>query len=183
MGKENAITVDSERENKELETKQNEQKQESELVNKKPETTILLLRNTNPQSKRHNYSLSGDGDMEDSLGDTLHVEGQLSYADMVYLRKVTKEMREIDVAIQRAQENGDPEKAEKMAELWEQKRTSLIIYLKKNKIRVCPMKSKNKEKVWDKAEEQEARNKKHKANVHLKNRDHGFGRERMKNWE
>lgn len=183
MSQENAITVDTEQEKKAKQEQKIEQKQETELVNKKPEMAIVMLRDPNSKNKSQAYSLSGDGNMDDSIGDTLHIEGELSRADIVYLQKVSKEMREIDVAIQRAQENGMPEQAEAMANLWEQKRTNLIIYLKKNKIRICPMKQKDKEKIWDKAEEKEARIKKQKANVYLKNHDHGYGRERMKNWE
>lgn len=182
MSQENAITVDTEHKKKMEQEQKIEQNRETELVNKKPELTIPL-RSPNSKNKSQAYSLSGDGNMDDSIGDTLHIEGQLNRADIVYLRTVSKEMRELDVEIQRAQENGWPEKAEAMANLWEQKRTSLIIYLKKNKIRICPMKQKDKEKIWDKAEEKEAQIKKHKTNVYLKNRDHGYGRERMKNWE
>ena len=129
------------------------------------------------------YSFIGDGNGDDSIGDTLHVEGLLSLKEQNYLRMVSAELRKIDVSIQRAEENGNPELAYFMAKQWETKRNDLIIYLKKKNIRICPMKQKNKEKIWNKAEEQEARQIKKKTNVYLKNRDHGYGRERIKNYE
>ena len=131
----------------------------------------------------NSYSFTGDGNGDDSIGDTLHIEGPLSLKDQNYLRTVSAELQKIDVSIQRAEENGNPELAYFMAKQWESKRNDLIIYLKKNNIRICPMKQKNKEKIWNKAEEQEARQEKKKTNVYLKNRDHGYGRERIKNYE
>ena len=182
--KENYITVNSEKETKhddislDNERTENEQKQRSDII------SFQIVSAENKDVIR-NYSFSGDGNMEDSIGDTLHVQGPLSYADMLYLKTVTKEMREIDVEIQRAQENGNPELAASMAKRWEMERSNLVTYLKKNNVRICPMKQKNIDKIWDKAEEKEARQTKQKANVHKKTqtKSRGCCRERMRNWD
>ena len=132
----------------------------------------LLLKNGKQKGMQSDFNLCGDGDMDDSLADTMEIEGPISKSTRNYLRRMAKEMRDTDVAINRAIENGNSEQAEFLSNQWDTQRGALLIYLRRNKIRVCPMRKKDKEKIMGKAEAVEYKQEKAKGITHPKTRGH-----------
>lgn len=142
----------------------------------------LMLRNGKQKNMENGFTLCGDGDMDDSLADSMEIEGPISRSTRNYLRRMAKEMRETDVAINRAIENGNAEQAEFLSNQWDTQRGNLLIYLRRNKIRVCPMRKKDKEKIMGKAEVVEYKQEKNKGITHPKTRGHSRELTRMKEY-
>lgn len=139
--------------------------------NKTLEPLAISLRGHEKGAEK-DFSVCGDGDIDDGLADTMEIQGPLSMASRNYLRRVAKEMRDTDVAIGRAIENGNSEQAEFLSNQWDSQRGKLLVYLKKSKIRVCPMRKKDKEKIIDKAEAVEYKQEKNKGIEKPKTRGH-----------
>ena len=133
------------------------------------------------KGKEKVFIVSADGDMDDSIGDTLEIEGPLSKTVRNNLRRMAKNMRETDVAIDRAIANGNPELAESLTNQWNTQRGDMMMYLRRSKIRVCPMRMKDKEKSIDRAAHVEYKQEKNKGVERPKT--HGKSREleRVKN--
>ncbi len=129
-----------------------------------------------------NFNVYGDGDMDDGIADTMEIQGPVSRSMRSYLKRVSKEMRETDVAIDRAIANGNSEQAEFLSNQWNTQRGKLLVYLRKNRVRVCPMRQKDKEKIMGRAEAIEYKQEKNKGIVRPKTR--GYCREltRMKDY-
>lgn len=121
-------------------------------------------------------SFSGDGNGYGELDDTIEIQGPLSREMVNHLRTITREMKDTDVAIQRAVENGNSEDAERMTDQWARQRADLLSYLKKSNVRVNPMKLKRKEKIMKAVEKVEERQKKPGRIHHIKTK--GLSRER-----
>lgn len=150
---------------------------EVEPIDKKNQTLepLALVLKGRKMGESNGFNVCGDGDIDDSLADTMEIQGPLSMASRNYLKCVAKEMRDTDVAIGRAIENGNTEQAEFLSNQWDSQRGKLLIYLRKNKLRVCPMRKKDKEKIMDKAEAVEYKQEKNKGIK--KPKTHGRSRE------
>lgn len=120
-----------------------------------------------------NFNVYGDGDIDDGIADTMEIQGPVSRSMRSYLKRVSKEMRDTDVAIDRAIANGNAEQAEFLSNQWDSQRGKLLVYLRKNRIRVCPMRKKDKEKIIGKAEVVEYKQEKNKGIERPKTRGHG----------
>lgn len=148
------------------------EKQEKTNANQKEIIPFTLRKG---KGRGNGFVVSADGDMDDSIGDTLEIEGPLSKYARSNLRRMAKNMRDTDVAIDMAIANGNPELAESLTNQWNQQRGDMLVYLKRSRIRVCPMRMKDKDKSMDKAEHVEYKQEKNKGVERPKT--HGKSRE------
>ena len=148
------------------------EKQEKTNANEKEIIPFVLKKS---KGRGNGFVVSADGDMDDSIGDTLEIEGPLSKSVRSNLRRMAKNMRDTDAAIDMAIANGNPELAESLTNQWNTQRGDMIIYLKRSKIRVCPMRIKDKDKSMDRAEHVEYKQERKKGVERPKT--HGNSRE------
>lgn len=151
-----------------------------EQVNE-PKTYKLQLRA--PRKVRGNDSLkmeylSMDGDMDDSINDSMEIQGPLSRETKEYLRRTASQMRQTDSEISRAIEYGQTEQAEFLINQWDSQRTSMLYYLRSSRIRVNPGKKKNKQKLSEKTQVNEIKNERKKG-IH-RPKSKGLSRERVR---
>lgn len=145
---------------------------ETQQKGKEINEPLSLTLRTPRKEMENGLQVCGDGDIDDSLADTMEIQGPLSKLTRSYLKSAAKEMRDTDVAINRAIENGNTEQAEFLSNQWDWQREKLLIYLRKSKIRVCPMRKKDKEKIMEKAEKVEYKQEKNKGVEKPKTRGH-----------
>ena len=154
-----------------------------------PETYRLVLRNRkgpplqNGKAVKGDHSLdneylSMDGDMDDSINDSMEIQGPLSRSTKEYLKRTARQMRQIDSEIGMAVNNGDTEQALLLTNQWDLQRSSMLYYLRSSRIRVNPGKKKNKKKIVTKALDNEEKNEK-KRGIHRK-KSRGMERERVR---
>lgn len=126
---------------------------EKQLAKNKEEDQ-LTMRLAGPKKEKNGYthSICGDSDMDDTLAETMQVQGPLSKSARMYLRMVASDMRDTDAAIDLAIRNGDSDMADRLADHWNVKRGDMMAYLTQSKIRVFPMRQKDKQKAIDRAE-------------------------------
>lgn len=157
---------------------------EKQLAKSKEEDMLhLRLKSPKQQGRGGGYWVSGDSDMDDALAETMQIQGPLSRTTKNYLRMVASDMRDTDAAIDLAIQNGNSEMAERLSDHWNVKRGDMLAYLTQSKIRVFPMRQKDKQKNIDKAEAVEYKVEKSKGIKRPKTRGMARQLERTKDSE
>lgn len=157
------------------------EKQEVKSKEQEPLIPFVLGKPRNRGQELQMHEFSADSDMDDSIAETMRIQGPLSKAARSYLRMMAKNMRDMDTAIDMAVLSGNSELVESLNNQWNTCRKDMMIYLGKSKIRVFPMHKKDKQKAIDKAEANEYKQEKSKGITHPKTR--GLARQRVRSAE
>ena len=152
------------------------EKQEVKTKEQEPVIPFVLGKSHGKTDQYRNFTFSVDSDMDDSIEETMCIQGPLSKTARSYLRMMAKNMRDMDTAIDMAIISGNSEQVERLSNQWNTYRKDMMIYLGKNKLRVYPMRKKDKQKAIDKAETVEYKQEKSKGVKHPKTR--GLARQR-----
>lgn len=133
--------------------------------------SILLT----PEKKKENeYSeyISLDGDSDDSLNETMKIEGPVSEKSREEIRRLASDMRSIDSALSMAEANGNIEEVRLLTEQWENKRFLINQHARNPKVRIQRASEKNEQKNVEKSVEK-------RRGIHPR-RSRGRGRERTR---
>lgn len=132
---------------------------------------ILL---TPEKKKEQEYSeyISLDGDSDNSLNETMKIDGHISQKSRDEIRRLASDMRTIDSALSLAEQNGDVETVRLLTEQWENKRVLINLHARNPKVRIQRASEKDEQKNIQKSEEK-------RRGIHP-NRSRGRGRERTR---
>lgn len=124
--------------------------------------------------KEQEYSeyISLDGDSDNSLNETMKIDGHISQKSRDEIRRLASDMRTIDSALSMAEQNGDVETVRLLTEQWENKRVLINLHARNPKVRIQRASEKDEKKNIQKSEEK-------RRGIHPK-RSRGRGRERTR---